>query len=620
MEFPIYTTHGNEITALGGLKSNLWKLNPPDLEQLEDGDAYSSQVENSIIQNPSKWGKFYQIDNQYWFNAEIEFGNAEIKSSPEENPLSVLWGEKISEVDLYDNYFVVNNSFYQILSLTSFMDEVALDTLTGLDFCLMYEQIDSQKAKSRLQLNRRMHYSSLLKGMKDIESEKSYQESEELLENIISGEEGLLNCEIFFIVKSQDKKSVFEKSRLVSSYIKDLGGKAFVEGRGLNFFLNTLIPGVKPSMKRSSMMPSSFMAVMASFTKDRLLKTGFDLMARSEVTIKFDLFDKKATNFNMLITGTSGQGKSMMANKLIWEELSNGTKGVILDLGNSFRKNVLYNEGIVLSEKFNPLQFKNSTYLKEFIIAATGEDWNRQDEGKLFELIEKSINRVDCFSELIENLNKEIPGIRYYFSEISKYFTNDEIPLNDLTYIDLTSYPESIKAPLMIYLIEYFKKLDGKKIFIFDECWSLLRRNSDYIAECFRTFRKHNASAIAISQNLDDFSDTQLGRVIIQNTFYKFMFKQSIEDSPFLTNFQIAQLKTIKSIRGEYSEFLVLSEDLQKPVRYYATNLEYELFTTHKTDNLAIEKYLEKDGSYFDFKFSMDNFIKIKYPSYAGAL
>src|SRR5690606_40132436 len=69
---------------------------------------------------------------------------------------------------------------------------------------------------------------------------------------------------------------------------------------------------------------------------------------------------------------------------------------------------------------------------------------------------------------------------------------------------------------LIIYLIEYFKHLEGEKIFIFDECWHLLLKNADYIAECFRTFRKHKASAVAISQNLDDFSESQLGRVIIQ--------------------------------------------------------------------------------------------------------
>src|SRR5690606_2271265 len=109
------------------------------------------------------------------------------------------------------------------------------------------------------------------------------------------------------------------------------------------------------------------------------------------------------------------------------------------------------------------------------------------------------------------------------------------------------------------YLIEYFKNLKGKKLFIFDECWHLLSRNADYVAECFRTFRKHNASAVAISQNLDDFSITQLGRVIIQNTYWKALFRQSLSPSEFIDSDSISFLDEIQSKKGSYSEFLLLS-------------------------------------------------------------
>jgi hypothetical protein len=164
-----------------------------------------------------------------------------------------------------------------------------------------------------------------------------------------------------------------------------------------------------------------------------------------------------------------------------------------------------------------------------------------------------------------------------------------------------------MKAPLIIYLIEYFKHLEGKKIFVFDECWHLLNKNADYIAECFRTFRKHQASAIAISQNLDDFSITQLGRVIIQNTYWKFMFRQSLSVSEFMDQHTIELLNTIQSKKGDYSEFLLLSEDHKKPIRYYPSYLDRE-------DNNKLFNYINTNKEFLSFQECLINFTKLKHP------
>ena len=171
-----------------------------------------------------------------------------------------------------------------------------------------------------------------------------------------------------------------------------------------------------------------------------------------------------------------------------------------------------------------------------------------------------------------------------------------------------------MKAPLIIYLIEYFKNLEGKKVFVFDECWHLLNKNADYIAECFRTFRKHHASAIAISQNLDDFSITQLGRVIIQNTHWKLLFRQSLSESEFIDYQSIELLESIYSKKGAYSEFLLLSEGIKKPIRYYPTHLEYELFNTNKEESIKFNTYLDENSKYLSFTECIKNYCKLKNP------
>ncbi len=616
MKFPLFETFENKLISLTGETSYLWKIIPPDIEQIEDKEFYYSSIEESIILNKTEWAKFFYIDGQHWFNSKEELKNLDIVSEVELNPLSILFKEANSEIELFDNYFVLNNKFYQLLSVETFMDHISITDLENCNFCLMFEKIKANTAKNKLQLNRRMHFSSTLKNIRDIESEKSYQESEDLLENVITGETELYRSEMYFIVDADTKKDLDTKSNELIEYISSLNGKLRIECRGMSFFLNSIIPGVKPSLQRHKLMPSTYMSELIPLSSEKKYSSGLELTSRKGNPVGFNLFDSKATNYNILITGTSGQGKSMIANKLIMEELEGGSKGIILDLGNSFKKNTLFHKGAVFSKKFNPFQFKDPLYLKEFIISVTGHIWDRKDAGKLFELIKANIDKANTFNELITSISNEIGDIKYYFSEIEQFFTDEVMYLNDLTYCDLTIYPEIIKSPLMIYLVEYFKQLEGKKIFVFDECWGLLKNNADYIAECFRTFRKHNASAIAISQNLDDFSETQLGRVIIQNTYYKFLFKQNIGKTPFVTDFQLDLLDTVKSSRGEYSEFLLLSEEVQKVVRYYSNPLEYELFTSSKGDNEKIEKYFENQGKYLDFDMAFRNYTKIKYPDF----
>ena len=121
---------------------------------------------------------------------------------------------------------------------------------------------------------------------------------------------------------------------------------------------------------------------------------------------------------------------------------------------------------------------------------------------------------------------------------------------------------------------------------------------------------------MAISQNLDDFSDSQLGRVIIQNTYFKFLFKQSLRESEFLDQHAKNLLDTILSKKGEYSEFLLMTDTIKKPLRFYPTELEYEIFTSDREDAKAFENYMEKAGQYLGFKEALINFTKIKNPGW----
>ena len=157
-------------------------------------------------------------------------------------------------------------------------------------------------------------------------------------------------------------------------------------------------------------------------------------------------------------------------------------------------------------------------------------------------------------------------------------------------------------------MIEYFKNIEGQKIFVFDECWQLLSKNADYVAESFRTFRKHQASAVSISQNLEDFLSSQLGRVIYQNSHFKFLFKQDVLGD-YLSNDVKSFLSRVSSEKGEYSEFLVLADQIRKIVRYYPTQSELCLFKTEKSESLKFERFEKERSVIMEFKEIFEQYV-----------
>lgn len=615
---PLYTIDGNCITSFCGKTSLFYKLTPSDIE----GVSYSSKIQivETLEKNLNIEGglnKFYWFNQNLYLNTFNDLKIDHCKYGEELDPIEVYChGEIFKEVNFYENYYTLGNNYYRLLSAKVLPSSLnLLEVISWPDFILNIKKVDKTTAKQKINLKRKLHFSSLFKEIRDIESESAYNHAEDLLELITKDEKSLYHIELFFILSGETKDELDLNTDDFMSYFSSLDGELFVEERGLSHFYKELIPGVPSKFSRKIACPSDYISALIPFHRDFIHDDGVMLTARSDNNIMFDTFYKGSLNFNMLIAGPSGQGKSMLANKILSSELKRGTKSVVLDLGNSFYKTTKFYGGIQFSKKFNPMQFKSPRYLKEFILSVIDESLSKKDEGRLFVTIKEIIqnNQDLSFMELLEVLEKEFSGIKYYFSELEEFITDEVVQLNDFTYCDFSLFPNNVKAPLIIYLIEYFKHLEGKKILLFDECWHLLDKNARYIAECFRTFRKYHASAIAISQNLDDFYSTALGKVIIQNTYWKILFRQDLAKSEFITEHIAKLARSIKSVKGKYSEFLIVSENFLKPCRFISEHLEYELFTSNASDNNKQNAYFDKVKGIIDFKEAIINYTKLKY-------
>ncbi|HAZ11768.1 MAG TPA: hypothetical protein DCY86_03195, partial [Bdellovibrionales bacterium] len=247
------------------------------------------------------------------------------------------------------------------------------------------------------------------------------------------------------------------------------------------------------------------------------------------------------------------------------------------------------------------------------------EKFGKLEKGRLLKVIKEILPAVSTFKELLNRLDEEFKGLSLYFEEIKDYITDQELEFRPILYVDIENFPKGIVAPIIIYLLEYFKNIPAReKILVFDECWSFLKDHASYIDECFRTFRKSGAFPIAISQAMKDFSifDRELGQAITNNSYFKVYFPQELTPDNELSSFDIERVNSLGYEKGVYSECYLKSSDnsYRKIIRNYLSPLELELFHTEAGGDEKLMRFLEHFGKFFKTTpEAIQSFVRLKH-------
>ena len=146
---------------------------------------------------------------------------------------------------------------------------------------------------------------------------------------------------------------------------------------------------------------------------------------------------------------------------------------------------------------------------------------------------------------------------------------------------NLSSHPDLqlvVLLNLMFFITNFVsdeKMLKERKFLLIDEAWQLLKMSNtaDFIANAFKTFRKYRCSAVAITQEVADLLQQKSGLAIIANTANKIFLKQEhgviskIQEDLALSDEIAAALKSVKTVKGKYSEALVITPSISGVIR-----------------------------------------------------
>ena len=638
--FPIAEVIGNRTMTIDGHTSRCYDLLPPDLEQLPPSEKanFFDGISDFLDEMPeNRYFKFYRMDGRSFVSTD---GPAPALSAvnlrPMNDPLGVFFGAdvSISDIAINDDYLSYNGRYVRILSAVGFGENPIDETFIPdrVDYCLFVRKIDKTRAISRMERIRTGHAFSLDKSKRDVAGENTYALAEGLIEDLTLGRESLFAMELFFLLAADSPR---ELSDLTRNFRADLTGRkldVFVEGQSLRRFksglaslFSELIPGVKPELRlREHIDRTGHLRWLLPLNRSHLMSKGIPFTDSLGREIFFDPFDPDLKNRNMLVTGSSGGGKSVFVGTLIHSLLERNHPVVILDKGGGYRRLALYHEGENVTCGIDPLLFRSPGYLREFVLTvADASKFDKMERARLLQVLRKEAPGAANFGELLASLEPHFPDISLYFEEISPFLldsspqTTHAPNLWQLLYVDVENFPKNFVAPLIVWLLEYFRQIpESEKILVFDECWSFLENHAPWIDECFRTFRKTGAFPIAISQSLKDFSRTGLGDSIVNNSHFRVFFPQTLREGEETDTFDMDRIRSLRFGKGTYSQCYLKSSDnkYRKILENALTPLEYEIMHSDAGGENKLLNFLDRFGASFDStKDAIRAFVRLRH-------
>ncbi len=148
-----------------------------------------------------------------------------------------------------------------------------------------------------------------------------------------------------------------------------------------------------------------------------------------------------------------------------------------------------------------------------------------------------------------------------------------------------------------IYLSKEEKDMKQKKLIIIDEAHKFLgnHRIDGFIEQAYRRFRKHYASMIVGTQGWEDLanesSPSRAGRVIVENSAFQIIMTQSYASREKLkqskshqfNDYDKAMIDSISSVKGEFSEALLIADKNKVKIRIIlSTFMKKTFFTSPK--------------------------------------
>lgn len=564
---------------------------------------------------------------------------------------------------LDQNEFVLEKMRTRVITLKTLPESTFAGMMSGfLALPFKYELIfsfnvsDQAKEIRSLERDRRMAHSlanSQSNRVSDLESESKLNQTTLLLRDIIETGQKIFQGELVLILREENTKDgqrlLNLKTKEMLSQFKTLSGsEACDETVGAWKIFKSDLPLAPMNLVRGKRLKTynlvDFLPMFGPARGDDIPTVLFN--TRLGGLYSFNPIDPKLTNYNMLVTGSSGSGKSFANNFLMLQQIARGTRVYIIDVGGSYEKMTKVLGGqyfeINLSENYainpfansNPSVMPSGDRLKgmlaivEQMIVDEGEKLSRfervQLEEALINIFESARNESVPRSPLVSDLAKYCEkSNEECLKKIGKLLfpwvgqtpfgkmldrqghIRADSPIVAFDLKGLSQYPD-LQAVMILILTNFIldqvesDRTVSKRVLL-DEAWQFLKSPAaaNFMEYAARTFRKTGSGISFITQGVEEIIGSGIGPAILNNTATKLVMLQK-GDTKILSEtlkLNATELKLIQSLeqrKGLFSEGFFIAGEARQIIRIQPSPLEYWISTSDSRDNQFVKKLMDE--------------------------
>ncbi len=494
--------------------------------------------------------------------------------------------------------FTLDSHFHRIVSLKTLPEVTFAGQLSSFlrmpfhyDLFLSFEIPSQADEMSKLQQKRKMAHSlAVTSGNKasDLESETKLSSTEELIRELLNSGQRIYAAQMSIVLRApateEGNKKLNRQVREVLSRFRSLNGaEGLEETVGAWKIFKGNLPAAPKNLERAKKVKTNNLVDFIPLYGPREGDDDPTVIFRNRMNglVSFNPFDPKLTNYNQLVTGSSGAGKSFLNNCILMQELARGLRVFIIDIGGSYKKLTESLGGqyieMNLSEEYrlNPFDIPDASQepsnqklksllavIESMVVENEKSSLTKLDrvllEKAIIELYEEKRKKqeVPILSELTDKLAKSKEASLVNISKILFMWTGNrpygklldgigslrtDSPICTFDLKGLSTYPD-LQSVMILILTDFILtqvELDkvNKKRIILDEAWQLLKSNAaaGFMEYCARTLRKTGSGITFITQGVEEIIESPIGSAIMNNTATKFILLQR-GDSEILRN------------------------------------------------------------------------------------
>ena len=537
------------------------------------------------------------------------------------------------------NYLLINKNYVRTLFISGYPYVASTGWLSMLinfnhnvDVSYHIEQVDPLLALPKL--NRKITElestrRNMLKTGRVISSEITdpLDSAKELKDKILRGQEKLFQVSIYMTLTAKSLSELDKLTTLLETVMSQrlfyIRTATFQQLDGLQ----SILPRGENKLDQKRNLDSSSAALTFPFVSSELVQETGILYGINKSNNSLVIIDRfSLTNANSIIFAQSGAGKSYTAKVEILRQLIQGAKVIVIDPEREYKQLAKSVNGTYIrlsaksKEKINPFDFSTQTITGENALSQQIQDLTQiislmvgnlspEEKAVVDKALIKTYKKKGFTINGKNKISKDFPKLKDFYqtlktmkqkdlaSKLEKFVkgslatvfdkkTNIKLS-NRLVIFDIKDLPESIR-PIMMMIVANFvnsevKSKPQKRILVIDEGWLLLdnQDSAKFISGLTRRARKYFLGVSIISQQANDFLNSNEGRAIASQSALRILLKQDTTTIKKVSKeFNLSSYEEQFLLTCDRGEALIIADQNHVSVKIVASDKEHGLLTT----------------------------------------